>query len=168
METIALTRAPIIASQSGVRVICNHSRNHCRNLDDEQIRDVGKNGGVIQLVAFNSCVNCDPKKDAERNRIRAHALAAMRKEFGITATAQAALRAQIDALPIDRRNAYLAVQEESISRRTLEDSPDTVSDYVDHIDYVVKMIGIDHVGVSPDFDAGGGVDGWRSATTMKQ
>lgn len=160
MQTIELSRAPIIASHSGVRAICNHSR----NLDDEQIRAMGRNGGVIQLVAFNSYVKCDPKKDAERNRIRADAIAALRGEFGITGTAPVAVRAQIDALPTERKNAYLAKQEEIISRRTLGDVPATVSDYVDHIDYVVKMIGIDHVGVSSDFDGGGGVDGWRNAT----
>ncbi len=40
----------------------------------------------------------------------------------------------------------------------------TVSDFVDHIDYAVKLIGIDHVGISSDFDGGGGVDGWSSAS----
>ena len=39
----------------------------------------------------------------------------------------------------------------------------TVSDFVDHIDYLVKKIGIDHVGISSDFDGGGGIDGWNSA-----
>ena len=160
MQTIELTKAPIIASHSGVRAICNHSR----NMDDEQIRAMGRNGGVIQLVAFNSYVKCDPKKDAERNQIRTDALAALRKEFGITATDRAAVTAQIDALPTERKNAYLAKQEEIISRRTLGDTPATVSDFVDHIDYVVKLIGIDHVGISSDFDGGGGVDGWRNAT----
>ncbi len=159
MQTIELSKAPIIASHSGVRAICNHSR----NLDDEQIRAMGRNGGVIQLVAFNSYVKCDPVKDAERNQIRADAIAALRKEFGITATAQAEARAQIDALPTERKNAYLAKQEEIISRRTLGDTPANVADYVNHIDYVVKMIGIDHVGISSDFDGGGGVDGWRNA-----
>ena len=38
-----------------------------------------------------------------------------------------------------------------------------VHDFVDHIDYLVKKIGIDHVGISSDFDGGGGVDGWNSA-----
>jgi membrane dipeptidase len=39
-----------------------------------------------------------------------------------------------------------------------------VKDFADHIDYVVKLIGIDHVGISSDFDGGGGVDGWRNAS----
>ena len=40
----------------------------------------------------------------------------------------------------------------------------TVKDFVDHIDYIVKLIGIDHVGISSDFDGGGGIDGWNSAS----
>ena len=39
----------------------------------------------------------------------------------------------------------------------------TVKDFVDHIDYLVKKIGVDHVGISSDFDGGGGVDGFNSA-----
>jgi len=39
----------------------------------------------------------------------------------------------------------------------------TVKDFVNHIDYIVKLIGIDHVGISSDFDGGGGVDGWNGA-----
>jgi len=39
----------------------------------------------------------------------------------------------------------------------------TVKDYADHIDYAVKLIGIDHVGIASDFDGGGGIDGWNSA-----
>jgi membrane dipeptidase len=160
LQTVELSRAPIIASHSGVRAICNHSR----NMDDEQIRAMGRNGGVIQLVAFNSYVKCDPTKDAERNKIRTDALAALRAEFGITATAVAESRAQIDALGTERKNAYLAKQEEIVSRRTLGDTPASVKDFVDHIEYVVKMIGIDHVGISSDFDGGGGIDGWRNAS----
>ena len=39
-----------------------------------------------------------------------------------------------------------------------------VKDFVDHIDYAVDLIGIDHVAISSDFDGGGGVDGWRDAS----
>ena len=40
----------------------------------------------------------------------------------------------------------------------------TVKDFVDHIDYAVKLIGVDHIGISSDFDGGGGVDGWNQAS----
>ena len=39
-----------------------------------------------------------------------------------------------------------------------------MSDFVDHIDYVVDLIGVDHVGISSDFDGGGGIAGWNDAT----
>ncbi|HEY0931159.1 MAG TPA: dipeptidase [Gemmatimonas sp.] len=160
MQTVALSKAPIIGSHSGVRAICNHSR----NMDDEQIDAMKKNGGVIQLVAFNSYVKCDPKRDVPREQARAAATEQLRKEFGITATSRQEQQAQIQALPNDKRNDYLAKQEDITARRYPSDPPATVKDFVDHIDYVVKRIGINHVGISSDFDGGGGVDGWRNAS----
>jgi len=156
LQTVALSKAPIIGSHSGVRALCNHSR----NMDDEQLDALKKNGGVIQLVAFNSYVKCNPAKDAER----AAAVDALRKEYGITATGRTEVQAAIQALPNDKRNEYLAKQEDITARRYPADPAATVKDFVDHIDYVVKRIGIDHVGISSDFDGGGGVDGFRNAT----
>lgn len=155
MQTLEITRAPIIASHSGVRALCNHSR----NLDDEQLRALAANGGVAQLVAFNGYVKCDPVRDAAR----ADAIAALRREFGVAGTGRTAIQAAIDSLPLERRNAYLERQREIEERRYPSDPPATVADFVDHIDYAVKLVGIDHVGISSDFDGGGGVVGWRSA-----
>lgn len=42
--------------------------------------------------------------------------------------------------------------------------PATVSDFIDHIDYIVDSIGLDHVGISSDFDGGGGIEGWNDAS----
>lgn len=156
LQTVALSTAPIIASHSGARALCGHSR----NMDDEQLDALKKNGGVIQLVAFNSYVKCNPARDAER----AAAIDALRKEYGIAAGNRAEVQRAIDALPNDRRNAYLAKQEDITARRYPADPAATVKDFADHIDYVVKRIGIDHVGISSDFDGGGGVDGWRTAS----
>jgi microsomal dipeptidase-like Zn-dependent dipeptidase len=160
MQTLAITQAPVIASHSGVRAICDHSR----NMDDEQLRALKRNGGVIQLVAFNGYVKCNPAVDTVRNRQRQDAIAALRREFGITAQGGAAVRDAIAALPEARRNEFLARQEDITARRYPSDPMATVKDFVDHIDYVVKLIGIDHAGISSDFDGGGGVDGWRNAS----
>lgn len=160
LQTIALSTAPIMASHSGVRAICNHSR----NMDDEQLQALKKNGGVIQLVAFNSYVKCDPARDVPREQARAAAMTDLRTEFGITATDRREQQAQIQALTDEKRNAYLAKQEDITARRYPSDPPANVADFVNHIDYVVKLIGIDHVGISSDFDGGGGVDGWRNAS----
>jgi membrane dipeptidase len=156
LQTVAISKAPIIASHSGARALCDHSR----NMDDDQLDALKKNGGVIQLVAFNSYVKCNPARDAER----AAAIDALRKEYGITATGRAEVQRAIEALPNDKRNEFLAKQEDITARRYPSDPAATVKDFVDHIDYVVKRIGIDHVGISSDFDGGGGVDGWRSAS----
>lgn len=163
MQTLEITKAPIIASHSGVRAICNHSR----NLDDEQMKALAKNGGVAQIVAFNSYVKCDPKRDIPREQARAAAMEELRKEYGITAAAgggRGALQTAIQALPEAKRNEYLAKQEDITARRYPSDPPATVADFVDHIDYAVKLMGIDHVGISSDFDGGGGVEGFRSAS----
>lgn len=156
MQTLALTRAPIIASHSGVRSLCNHSR----NLDDEQLRGLKRNGGVVQLVAFNAYVKCNPARNAERTA----AINSLRAEYGVNGNGQAEVRAAVDALPEARRTEFLAKQEDITGRRFPADPMATVKDYVDHIDYVVKLVGIDHAGISSDFDGGGGVEGWRDAT----
>jgi membrane dipeptidase len=156
MQTLQLTRAPIIASHSAARAICDHSR----NLDDEQLRGIKANGGVVQTVAFNAYVKCNPARNAERQA----AIAALRNQFDIMGSTQAEISAAIEALPPERRNAYLAAQEDITVRRYPADPRATVKDFVDHIDYMVKLIGIDHVGISSDFDGGGGVVGWENAT----
>ena len=156
MQTLALTKAPIIASHSGVRALCNHSR----NLDDEQLLGMKRNGGVVQRGAFNSYVKCNPARDAERQG----AIDALRRQFGVTGTNPREVSQSVAALPDERRNAYLAAQEDITARRYPADPMATVKDFVDHIDYAVKLIGIDHVGISSDFDGGGGVVGWQNAS----
>lgn len=156
MQTLQLTKAPIIASHSGVRALCNHSR----NLDDEQLLGMKANGGVVQLVAFNSYVKCNPARDAERQG----AIAQLRMQYGITNGTPREVGEQVAKLPDDRRNAYLAAQEEITARRYPADPRATVKDFADHIDYAVKLMGIDHVGISSDFDGGGGVVGWENAS----
>lgn len=178
MQTMELSRAPVMASHSAARALCNHSR----NMDDEQLMALRKNGGVIQTVAFASYVKCDPPP-AER----APALQKLHDEYGIVVPAGrgggagggrggaaggggaggrggrgGGLQAAIDALPPDRRvefNRRLA----EIDRMYPAPARATVADFVNHIDYIVKLIGIDHVGISSDFDGGGGVTGWNDA-----
>ncbi|MBI2614426.1 MAG: membrane dipeptidase, partial [Gemmatimonadetes bacterium] len=77
MQTLELSRAPVIASHSAVRALCDHSR----NLDDEQLLALKANGGVVQIVAFNSYVKTPLSPSPER----AQAIAALRAEFGLPA-----------------------------------------------------------------------------------
>jgi len=159
MQSLALSSAPIIASHSAVRALCDVSR----NMDDEQLIALQKNGGVIQIVAYGSFVKM-PKPDSPE---RAAALAALRKEFDLPETAapgqRASARAALAQLSAERRSEYdqkLA----GIDKRYPGDSPATVADFIDHVDYAVKLIGIDHVGIASDFEGGGGVWGWNDAS----
>jgi membrane dipeptidase len=170
MQAVALSKAPIIASHSAARALADHSR----NMDDEQLLALKKNGGVIQTVAFASYVKIAPPPSAERTA----ALAALRKEFGLPAAGPGggggggggggrggggggggALASLTDAqrASYQKRLAEIDVKFPAPPRAT-------VKDFVNHIDYIVKLIGIDHVGISSDFDGGGGVDGWNDAS----
>ncbi len=160
LQAVELSKAPIMASHSGVRAICNHSR----NLDDEQLDAFKKNGGVIQLVAFKSYVKCDPARDVPREEARAKAMAELRAEFGINGKNFQEQRTQVSKLPEEKQAAYQEKQQEIYNVRFPGDPPATVKDFVDHIDYVVKRIGIDHAGIAADFDGGGGVEGWNNAS----
>ena len=98
MQATALSTSPVIASHSSTKALANVAR----NMDDEQLRAVARNGGVVQIVALDRFVKAD--------------------------------------------------------------TPVTVADFVDHIDHAVRVMGIDHVGISSDFDGGGGVVGWNDAS----
>jgi len=159
MQTAALSKTPIIASHSGARALCNVSR----NLDDEQLVALKNTDGVIQMVAYHGFVKTTAADSTERSA----ALAEVRKQYDLPdanklsqrARAQAALK----ALSNEQRAAYAAKLAE-IDKKLPGDPPATVQDFVDHIDHAVKLIGIDHVGISSDFDGGGGVIGWNDAS----
>jgi membrane dipeptidase len=146
LQAMALSKAPVIASHSAARAVADHSR----NMDDEQLEALKKNGGVIQTVAFDGYVKIKPPDSAER----AAAIARLRVEMGL----QGGPASQTDAT----RNEFRRRMAE-LDQKFPPPPMATVSDFVDHIDYLVKKIGIDHVGISSDFDGGGGVAGWNGA-----
>jgi membrane dipeptidase len=160
MQTVELSQAPIIASHSAVRALCDDSR----NLDDEQLVALAKNGGVAQIVALSSYVKAPPPPSAEGTRAiaaRARAIAALRREFGLPEQGRG--RGGIATLTPERRAEYQR-RMTALDEQFPPPPRATVKDFVDHIDYAVKLIGIDHVGISSDFDGGGGVDGWNDAS----
>lgn len=153
LQAMALSRAPVIASHSAARAVADHSR----NMDDEQLMALKKNGGVIQAVAFDSYVKVKPPDSPER----AAAIAALRKEFGMTGGGPGGGGGQ--AGMTEARRAAFRSRMADVDRKFPPPPMATVSDFVDHIDYLVKKVGIDHVGISSDFDGGGGVAGWNGA-----
>ncbi len=160
-QMIALSKAPLIASHSSARALCNHSR----NLDDDQLKMLKENGGVVQTVAFKSYLNTE-KYEARNEKVKEIEKAVM-DSLGMASIS----RKEVMALPSDERDAYISkyMQVRGIvdaKTETMTDLPPAVDvgDFVDHIDYMVELIGIDHVGISSDFDGGGGIEGWSDAS----
>ena len=160
-QMIALSKAPLIASHSSARALCNHSR----NLDDEQLLLMKKNGGVVQTVAFSSYLNTE-KHEARNEKVKEIEKTIM-DSLGVTWLE----RKDIKTLAPVERDTYLAtyvkmnkiVKEKTKTMKGLPPAVD-VADFVNHIDYMVKLIGIAHVGISSDFDGGGGIEGWSNAS----
>ena len=198
LEAIRLSKAPVIASHSAVRAL---APSVSRDMDDEQLLALKKNGGVIQIVGFASYLKTDSKE-------RTAALTKLREDFGLTggaggfgggaggarrgrgAGANERAEAPASPCPVEgaagtpvqgRRGGFGAGLVPGLDALTPEKRADydkqlaaidakyppaaraNVKDLVNHIDYAVKLIGIDHVGISSDFDGGGGIDGWNSS-----
>jgi membrane dipeptidase len=146
LQAIALSKAPVIASHSAARALADHSR----NLDEEQLAAIKKNGGVVQAVAFDGYVKIKPPDSPER----AAAVTKLRQELGV----QGGPGSLTDAIRDEYRRRLA-----DVDKQYPPGPKATVADFVNHIDYLVKQIGIDHVGIASDFDGGGGVAGWNGA-----
>ena len=164
MQMISLSKAPIIASHSSARALCDHSR----NLDDEQLLLLKENGGVVQTVAFSSYLNSE--KHEARNEYAKEVYQNIAKEMGVLWYE----RNQFSSLSDSERATFMEVYPKivSLGKETLANDPNapeavSVLDFVNHIDYLVNLIGIDHVGISSDFDGGGGIAGWSDASETK-
>lgn len=160
-QMIELSKAPIIASHSSARALCDHSR----NLDDEQLQWMKENGGVVQTVAFKSYLN------TEKYEARDAAEKEIAKEVADSMGIAYLERKEVMSLPMDKRMAYYEDYQKmqpllKAKIKTISDLPPAVdvSDFVDHIDYLVEKIGLEHVGISSDFDGGGGIEGWSDAS----
>ncbi len=142
LDAIRLSQAPVIASHSSIYSIVPHPR----NMDDETLLALVAKDGVIQITAVHTFVKVDPPGAIE-------AFAALLEEFGIEADSQAR------ELPTERRAEFEVQVAEQERRWALA----TVGQMVDHIDYAVGLVGVDHVGIGSDFEGGGGLVGWADA-----
>lgn len=144
-DVLRLTKVPVIASHSSARAICDNPR----NLSDEMLYALKENGGVIQICILSDYVKTPipyPERDS--------AFAIIRAKYY-----------DYDHLTDEQREQLHREWEETDQKYPKELA--TVSDVVDHIDHVVNTIGIDYVGIGTDFDGGGGVDGCKDASELK-
>ncbi len=131
-DVIGITNTAVIASHSNARAICDHPR----NMDDNMLLALKENGGVVQVCILSAYVKTpepNPQRDAARQDLR------------------------------ERFNNFEGLSEEKMEQAREEwhlvnekypQELATVADLVDHIDYIVELIGIDHVGIGTDFDGG--------------
>ena len=165
-DIIAVSKAPIIASHSGCRALCDSNR----NLTDDQLKALARNGGVIQIVALASYLKAD-------DPARSEAIAKLRQELGLPAGGRGGPgarggaggggRAAPPAMTEQERAEYdkrMAQYNERMKGIDARYPTATVKEFVDHIDHAVQVAGIDHVGIGTDFDGGGGIPGFNDDT----
>ncbi|KPM33492.1 Membrane dipeptidase [Croceitalea dokdonensis DOKDO 023] len=163
-QMIALSKAPIIASHSSARALCDHSR----NLDDEQLLLMKENGGVVQTVAFSAYLN------TQKHEARAAYMKNIYQKVADSLGVQWYERSQFSKLSDAERSAFMGyyqnvmkIGKQLVARDDNAPPAVDVKDFVNHIDYMVEKIGIEHVGISSDFDGGGGIQGWSDASETK-
>src|SRR5271170_4623778 len=131
-RTLIISRAPVIASHSSARALCNAPR----NMDDNMLRAVGQYGGVVMVNYYSSFLSED------------YRLAAKAQQPAINqAVTEATEKLKAEGKPVPNELA------EQIAKTYMAKIPrPPFSVLIDHIDHVAKIAGIDHVGLGSDFD----------------
>ena len=145
-DVLALSTAPVIGSHSSARAVTDHPR----NLPDDLLRAIAAKGGVVQAVAYKEFLKKDPAREAAEKALQDRVV----KGAGDT---------EYDSEKHDYLPAYI----EGMKTIQREHPLATLDDFLDHIQHMVKIAGIDHVGIASDFDGGGEVTGWRDASETR-
>ena len=144
-DVIKQSKTPVFASHSSVRSIASHPR----NMNDEMIKALAQNGGVIQICLLSSYI-----KDPDTTTVR------YQKEEELRVIWETKFEFMTEAEQNDLRNEWRNLDKKYPKKKA------TVADCVDHIDYVKNLVGIDYVGIGSDFDGGGGLDGVADVSEM--
>ncbi|WP_191833967.1 pyoverdine-tailoring dipeptidase-like protein PvdM [Pseudomonas fluorescens] len=158
LEDVArLSRAPMVASHSAPRALVDIPR----NLSDKEMQLIKDSGGVIQVVAFGTYLKPLSKPTLDK-------LEALRAKFDLQplqglANALMPGDAVIAIWPESRFGEYAG----SLYGIVEEEPKASLKDFADAIDYTVKKVGIDHVGISSDFNDGGGLDGFKDVSEIR-
>src|SRR5262249_38956366 len=147
-DTIAVSKAPVIASHSSARALTDHPR----NMTDDMLRAVAKNGGVVQVNFFNAFIDTDYLKADQAHKDERNAAV---KAYTDQQKAQGKTVTYIDIDRIEREWAA------KIPRPPFKS-------LIDHIDHIAKIAGVDHVGLGSDFDGVSGAlpQGLNSAADL--
>ncbi len=144
-DVIKVSKAPVIASHSNARAINDHRR----TMSDELLKMVAENGGAVHVTFASSHVGplqTTPEYDSARAAVRER----WNNFEGLTEEEWNMGRAELDEM----------VMNYPVKRPT-------VSDLVNHIDHIVKVAGIDHVGIGSDFDGGGRLEDINDVTEIE-
>lgn len=143
LQAIQLSHHPVIASHSGARSVADHPR----NIPDNIIREIAKKGGVVQVVAFSSYVKVNKKRTVSIINLR---------DSILTMTG--------DNNFIPEKHMKLIEYKNGMDKINKEFPLPGIDSFIDHIDHIVDLVGIDYVGISSDFGGGGGIEGWSNAS----
>ena len=136
-DAIKISKAPIIATHSNARSVTNHKR----NMTDDMLKLIAKNGGVVQLTMLSNYLR-DPVPNITAEKLKKELLSSIKPIDQMTTLEKETMRKRLNEID-DKYPIALA----------------NLKNVVDHIDHIVNVAGIDHVGIGCDFDGGGGIDG---------
>jgi membrane dipeptidase len=147
LQAIELSTTPVIASHSNVRALTSVSR----NLSDEEIDRIGETGGVIHVAPFRGYLYDSADPDMDTN------IRAVRQESGVDED-------YLYPFELYWEIDDSAVKKDFLTRISALLGPIGLDEMLDHVDYIAKRIGVDHVGIGTDFNHGSGIIGFDDAS----